>query len=75
MWGYIECQNTGVADDLDMLKGQLAGGLSECHELKMIEIIAWVLAGVSVLATIPVVLNRMKQRKARASSDKTRSRV
>ncbi|TVY75602.1 hypothetical protein LSUE1_G008012, partial [Lachnellula suecica] len=54
MWGVIIC-NQGV--------GHLRGGLTECHELKVIEIIAWVLAGVSVLATIPVVRNAMKRRK------------
>jgi hypothetical protein len=54
MWGVIIC-NQGV--------GHLRGGLTECHELKIIEIIAWVLAGVSVLATVPVVMNAMKRRK------------
>jgi hypothetical protein len=54
MWGLIIC-NQGV--------GHLRGGLTECHELKIIEIIAWVLAGVSVLATVPVVMNAMKRRK------------
>jgi len=37
--------------------------MTECHELKIIEIIAWVLAGVSVLATIPVLMNATKRRK------------
>jgi hypothetical protein len=53
MWGYIECGGVG----------QLEGGLSECHELKIIEILAWVLAAVSVLAAIPVVMHAMKKRK------------
>ena len=34
--------------------------------LKIIEIIAWVLAGVSVIATVPVVMNAMKRRKRQA---------
>ncbi|KAH6673414.1 hypothetical protein B0J14DRAFT_590740 [Halenospora varia] len=54
MWGVIIC-NQGV--------GHIRGGLTECHELKIIEIIAWVLAGVSVIATVPVVMNAMKRRK------------
>ncbi|KAH7348689.1 hypothetical protein BKA65DRAFT_265125 [Rhexocercosporidium sp. MPI-PUGE-AT-0058] len=57
MWGVIDC-NEGV--------GNIRDGLSECHELKIIEIIAWVLAGVSVLATVPVVMNAMKRRKRQA---------
>lgn len=54
MWGTIKC-NQGI--------GKPKGGLTECHELRIIEIIAWVLAGVSVLATIPVVMNAGKRRK------------
>jgi hypothetical protein len=50
--------------------GGIRGGLTECHELKIIEIIAWVIAGVSVIATIPVVMNAMKRRK-RQSEMKT----
>lgn len=57
MWGIIIC-NQGV--------GNIRGGLTECHELKIIEIIAWVLAGVSILATIPVVMNAMKRRNRQA---------
>lgn len=57
MWGTIIC-NQGV--------GRIKGGLTECHELKIIEIIAWVLAGVSVLASIPVVMNATKRRKMQA---------
>jgi len=54
MWGVIIC-NQGV--------GHIRGGLTECHELKIIEIIAWVLATVSVIATVPVAKNAMKRRK------------
>jgi len=53
MWGYVQCGGVGA----------LEGGLNECHEIKIIEIIAWVIAGVSVLASIPVVMNAMKRRK------------
>lgn len=63
MWGVIIC-NQGV--------GHLRGGLTECHELKIIEIIAWVLAGVSVLATVPVVMNAIKRRK-RQLEEKTKT--
>lgn len=54
MWGVIIC-NQGV--------GPLRGGLTECHELKIIEILAWVLAGVSVMAAVPVLMNAYKRRK------------
>lgn len=57
MWGVIDC-NEGVKEIRD--------GLSECHELKIIEILAWVLAGVSILATAQVVINAMKRRKRQA---------
>lgn len=53
MWGFIECGGVGG----------LKGGLSMCHELKIIEIIAWVLAAVSVLAAIPIVMHAMQRRK------------
>ncbi|KUJ19190.1 uncharacterized protein LY89DRAFT_780193 [Mollisia scopiformis] len=62
MWGFIIC-NQGV--------GPIKGGLTECHELKIIEIIAWVLAGVSVIATVPVVINSTKRRKREADMKKT----
>ncbi|XMA20059.1 hypothetical protein WAI453_012850 [Rhynchosporium graminicola] len=61
MWGLIKC-NEGLGG-----VKELRDGLSECHELKIIEIIAWVLAGVSVLATVPVVMNAMKRRKRQAA--------
>jgi ABC-type sugar transport system permease subunit len=63
MWGYVECENEGVANDFGQFKSQIMGGLSECHEIKIIEIIAWAIAGVSILATIPVVMTAMKRRK------------
>ena len=65
MWGVITC-NEGV--------GHFGSKLTECHELKIIEIIAWVLAVVSVLATIPVVMDAMNRRKSQAES-KSRSHV
>jgi hypothetical protein len=55
MWGVILCRQ-GV--------GGVKGGLTECHELKIIEIIAWVLAALSVIATIPVLMDASKKRKA-----------
>jgi hypothetical protein len=58
MWGVILCHQ-GV--------GGVRGGLTECHELKIIEIIAWVLAGVSILATIPVLMEAQAERKTHTS--------
>lgn len=63
--GRIIC-NQGVS--------RIMGGLTECHELKMIEIIAWVVAAVSVLATIPVLMNAGKRCKAQVER-KTRPNV
>lgn len=60
MWGIIICKQ-GV--------GGIKGGLTECHELKIIEIIAWVLATVGVLATIPVVMNASKKRNHNAQGN------
>ncbi len=65
IWQYVECQNNGIANSFDEFKSQVAGGLSLCHEIKIIEIIAWVIAGVSVIAAIPVVLTCFKARKAK----------
>ena len=65
MWGVIEC-NQGV--------GGVKGGLTPCHQLKIIEIIAWVLAAVSVLAAVPVVMNASKRRKSQKDR-KSRSHV
>jgi len=65
LWQYVECQNNGIADSLDEFKSQLAGGLSLCHEIKTIEIIAWVIAGMSVISAIPVVLTWRKNKKAK----------
>jgi hypothetical protein len=64
MWGYVECENEGVANDFGQFKSQVEGGLSECHEIKIIEIIAWAIAAVSIVATIPVTMTAMKRRKA-----------
>jgi len=63
MWTYVECQNEGIANSFDEFKSQVAGGLSLCHEIKIIEIVAWVIAGVSVLGTIPVIRTYLKRRK------------
>jgi len=63
MWTYVECANAGIADSFGEFKSQLEGGLTLCHEIKTIEIIAWVIAGVSVIATIPVIMTYMKRKK------------
>lgn len=65
MWGYVECANTGIASSVAEFKSQVEGGLSLCHEIKIIEIIAWVIAGLSVLATIPVAKEWLQRRKSR----------
>jgi hypothetical protein len=65
MWGYVECENAGVVKSTEDLKSRVQGGLSLCHEIKIIEIVAWVIAGVNVLATVPVVMTWMKTRKAK----------
>jgi len=61
LWGLVECGGVGG----------LKGGLNKCHELKIIEIIAWVLAVVSVLATVPVVMGSMKRHKQQKESQKS----
>jgi len=58
MWGYKECGGIGA----------LKGGLNECHEIKTIEIIAWVIAGVSVVATVPVVKDALHRRRKQADA-------
>jgi hypothetical protein len=76
MWTYVECQNEGIATSFAQFKSQISGGLSLCHEIKTIEIIAWVLAGVSVLALIPAIMVYMKRRKEkRTRYSKNASRV
>ena len=65
MWQFVECQNDGIPTDFSKFKSQVQGGLSLCHEIKIIEIIAWVIAAVSVVATIPVVKAYLHRRKVR----------
>ncbi|KAH8898876.1 hypothetical protein GQ53DRAFT_742042 [Thozetella sp. PMI_491] len=65
IWQYVECQNNGVPDSFEEFKSQVSGGLSLCHEIKTIEIIAWAIAAVSVVSTIPVVMTWMKSRRSR----------
>lgn len=56
MWGYKECN--GIE--------HFKNGVSECHEIKIIEILAWVIAGISVVATVPVVMFALARRKRQA---------
>ena len=56
MWGYKECNGTE----------HFKNGVSECHEIKIIEILAWVIAAVSVVATVPVVMFALARRKRQA---------
>ncbi|KAK7059911.1 hypothetical protein R3P38DRAFT_3168366 [Favolaschia claudopus] len=55
LFGLIECGGVGPAK----------GGLNECHELKIIEILSWVLAGMSIVSAVPVVMRALNQRKKR----------
>jgi hypothetical protein len=59
--GVIECGGVGSPK----------GGLSECHELKIIEILAWIIAASSILITIPVVMSAMKRSKRKAEKGQT----
>ncbi|CAN8104062.1 unnamed protein product [Discula destructiva] len=70
MWGYVECANSGIASSYSEFKSQIEGGLSLCHEIKIIEIIAWVIAGFSILATIPVVKIYLQRRRERLDRKK-----
>ena len=56
MWGYKECN--GIE--------HFKNGVSECHEIKIIEILAWVIAAVSVIATVPVIMFALARRKRQA---------
>lgn len=73
IWGYVECANAGIPDDFDEFKSQVEGGMTLCHEIKTIEIIAWVIAGVSVLATIPVVKIYLQRRRDRVQKKRARA--
>ncbi|KAJ7154505.1 hypothetical protein C8R46DRAFT_1116844 [Mycena filopes] len=53
LFGLIECGGIG----------QAKGGLNECHELKIIEILSWVLAGMAVVSSVPVVMRAVADRK------------
>jgi len=61
MWGYFECGGVG----------KLEGGINTCHEVKIVEIIAWVLAGISIVATVPVVRSSIKRRKMMMDSHRS----
>jgi len=68
MWTYVECANEGIPDNTQELKSQLAGGLSLCHEIKTIEIIAWCIAAVSIIAAIPLTMTYIKDKKSKQDS-------
>ncbi|KAF7292058.1 hypothetical protein MIND_01231900 [Mycena indigotica] len=53
LFGLIECGGVG----------RIQGGLNECHELKIIEVLSWVLAGMSVVSAVPVVMRALDERK------------
>ncbi|KAF9533735.1 hypothetical protein CPB83DRAFT_844455 [Crepidotus variabilis] len=70
MWSYMECNNAGIPTSFGQFKSLVSGGISLCHEIKTIEILAWVIAAVSVIATIPVIMTYMKmKRQKRARVD------
>jgi hypothetical protein len=62
MLGYLECGGIG----------QAKGGLSECHELKIIEILSWVIAALSVVAAVPIIMRAVKRRKEQAQRGEKR---
>ena len=64
MWQYVECPNEGVPTSFDKFKSEVSGGMTLCHEIKTIEIIAWVLAAMSLIATIPVIKTYMQIKKS-----------
>ncbi|KAH8655499.1 hypothetical protein BX600DRAFT_500685 [Xylariales sp. PMI_506] len=64
IWQYVECPTNGVPNSFEEFKSDVSGGMTLCHEIKTIEIIAWVIAAVSVIAMIPVVMTWRKNRKA-----------
>ncbi|KAJ7101922.1 hypothetical protein C8R44DRAFT_584224, partial [Mycena epipterygia] len=55
LFGMIQCGGVG----------RIAGGLNECHELKIIEVqvLSWVLAGMSIVASVPVFSRALAERK------------
>lgn len=59
----MECSNAGLPGSFSEFQSQVEGGITLCHEIKTIEIIAWCIAGVSVIATVPVVKTWMDRRK------------
>ncbi len=72
LWQYVECQNNGIPDNFDQFKSQVSGGLSLCHEIKIIEIIAWIIAALSVVAAIPVVKVYLELRREQPRTRRTR---
>ncbi|KAJ6471641.1 hypothetical protein C8R47DRAFT_1077290 [Mycena vitilis] len=60
LFGLIECGGVGEAK----------GGLNECHELKIIEILSWVLAAMAVVSSVPVVMRAGAQRKKQMEQKK-----
>ncbi|EIM85770.1 uncharacterized protein STEHIDRAFT_111401 [Stereum hirsutum FP-91666 SS1] len=64
LFGLIECGGVG----------RVAGGLSECHELKIIEWLSWAIALVSVIASFPVLARAWsdwKMKKQRRANEKS----
>ncbi|KAJ7101897.1 hypothetical protein C8R44DRAFT_808848 [Mycena epipterygia] len=52
------------------LFGLIQCGGNECHELKIIEVLSWVLAGMSIVASVPVVSRALVDRKHRMERKK-----
>jgi len=61
LYGLIECGGVKVDHANPLSAGNLK--LSECHELKVIEWIAWWLAGLSVITAVPVAYGWVHKRK------------
>ena len=46
-------------------KSTATHGISECHELKIIEILSWILGALNIVITVPIVMGAMRKRKDR----------
>jgi hypothetical protein len=67
--GVLVKQNLGIIECGGV--GRLKGGLSECHELKIIEILSWITAASSILICVYVVIGAMRKQKRKAERGDT----
>jgi len=67
--GVLVKQNLGIVECGGV--GRLKGGLSECHELKIIEILSWITAASSILICVYVVIGAVRKQKRKAAMGET----